>query len=188
MPGREPWERGLRRGAVEVGEEREDESAVRGGGGAAEQRRGDGGGGHWVGLVRPATWRRGGGRRERERRRASGGPGGPWWAVASLDQFTNIQLLADLNAKGTRSLHPQPRNSDHLQLMRHTRTHSPSGNPGLHRMRCLTCAASTTAPAARGAVRSVSRRRVVVEGAASATHCGEEAPPRFGYLFPHTRS
>ena len=50
MPGREPWERGLRREAVEVGEEREDESAVRGGRGAAEQRRGDGGGGHWVGF------------------------------------------------------------------------------------------------------------------------------------------
>ncbi|CAO2035321.1 unnamed protein product [Urochloa humidicola] len=42
-------------------------------------------------------------------------------------------------------------------------------------MRCLSCAASTTAPAA---VSSISRRRVVVEGAASATRDGEEAPPR----------
>ncbi|RLM74156.1 protease Do-like 8, chloroplastic [Panicum miliaceum] len=45
-------------------------------------------------------------------------------------------------------------------------------------MRCLPCAASTAAPAACAAVRSVSRRRVVVKGAASATHGGEEAPPR----------
>ncbi|CAN6239720.1 unnamed protein product [Urochloa humidicola] len=42
-------------------------------------------------------------------------------------------------------------------------------------MRCLPCAASTTAPAA---VSSISRRKVVVEGAASATRDGEEAPPR----------
>ncbi|CAL5031655.1 unnamed protein product [Urochloa decumbens] len=50
-----------------------------------------------------------------------------------------------------------------------------SGNPGIPRMRCLPCAASTTAPAVGS---SVSRRRVVVEGATSATRDGEEAPPR----------
>ncbi|XP_066347476.1 protease Do-like 8, chloroplastic [Miscanthus floridulus] len=54
-------------------------------------------------------------------------------------------------------------------------------NPPPPRMQCLPCGPSTNAPAAHAAARSVSRRRVVVEGVASATHDTddtEEPPPR----------
>ncbi|EES10940.1 hypothetical protein BDA96_06G117700 [Sorghum bicolor] len=45
-------------------------------------------------------------------------------------------------------------------------------------MQCLPCGPSTNAPAAHAAGRSVSRRRVVVDGVASATHDSDEAPSR----------
>ena len=67
-------------------------------------------------------------------------------------------------------------------------THGHESSPP--RMQCLPCGPSTNAPAAHAAARSVSRRRVVVKGVASATHDTddtEEAPPRSDNLFPPTR-
>jgi hypothetical protein len=173
-----------------VGEEWEDEAVVRGGRGAAEDRRGDGGSGHCVGVG--LGRRHGGGGNEGEsRRRARGGPSGPWWArvwkLRVKGSCTNNKSLLDYNVKRRSPcigpsqprfrILPLPIAVAVLQLVRHTQTR-PLWNPRTPRMRCLSCAASITAPAARSAARSISRRRVVVEGAASATHDGEEAPPR----------
>lgn len=101
---------------------------------------------------------------------------GPWSGGGKRTEVPNaaLQLLS-----------PFPKLPKIAARAPHTGTNPP---PPL--MQCLPCGPSTNAPAAHAAARSVSRRRVVVEGVASATHDTddtEEAPPRSDSLFPPTR-